>query len=167
MNDLKLIGHLVSTHGLKGEAKVFFITTDIANKFKIGNEVSILKVDKTIIIAKISSIRIIPAGYGLVGFENFNTIEKVQPLIKGDIFAPNTLSKETYDLVNLIGMEVYNENSIKIGTVSDFVIIAKKAYLIVNSNYIPFIMKLFIESVDEEKRIVKLTVKGEEVYKNA
>lgn len=109
-------GKITSTHGIKGELKIYPYTDDIDNilnlkKVYINEEaykVSSMKFHKNMLIAKLKGI---------------NTIEEAEKfrntIVQREISDDEVLEEDTYYIKDLIGLEVYLEDSSLFGKIKD------------------------------------------------
>ena len=116
VNKLILVAKIVATKGLKGEVKIkSFLETpdsileyDLKDKNEKIYQVESFYEHKNLLIAKI------------IGY---NSIEMVEPLINKELYIYReelpqiTAEEDTYYHVDLVGLQVFNENNVNIGTV--------------------------------------------------
>lgn len=121
-NDFIVIGKVVSTQGNKGEVNVLPLTDSI-DRFKnldnvflrnknsqIALNVEKIRVKKDTIILKLKDIENIEEARMIVG--SFLEIERKNAV---------KLSKNTYFIFEIIGLEVYDENNIFLGKVENII----------------------------------------------
>ena len=120
MEDILKVGIITSTHGVRGEVKVF-PTTDELKRFKKLKEV-LLENGEDLIPLKIEGVKFFKqfAIIKFEGFDNPNTIEKY----KGkSLFVTREnavrLKKDEYFIADLIGMKVIDEGGAEIGILRD------------------------------------------------
>ena len=114
------VGVITSTHGLKGEVKVF-PTTDDPGRFRklkkvtldLGSEKRQLKVRKVSFFKQ----------FVILGFEGLDTIEDVERLRGKDLLVDRkdaiALPEGPYFIADLIGLRVINEQDEEIGILQD------------------------------------------------
>ncbi len=114
------VGVITSTHGLKGEVKVF-PTTDDPGRFRklkkvtldLGSEKRQLKVRKVAFFKQ----------FVIRGFEGLDTIEDVERLRGKDLLVDRkdaiALPEGRYFIADLIGLRVINEQDEEIGILQD------------------------------------------------
>ena len=114
------VGVITSTHGLKGEVKVF-PTTDDPGRFRklkkvtldLGSEERQLKVRKVSFFKQ----------FVILGFEGLDTIEDVERLRGKDLLVDRkdaiALPEGRYFIADLIGLRVINEQDEEIGILQD------------------------------------------------
>ena len=114
------VGVISSTHGVRGEVKVF-PTTDDVKRFKRLKEV-ILETGKEELLLEIEGVKFFKqfAILKFKGFDNINDIEKY----KGkSLFVTRKnavpLRKDEYFIADLQGLSVEDENGNQIGTLRD------------------------------------------------
>ena len=120
MEDLLQVGVITTTHGVRGEVKVF-PTTDDANRFKKLKEV-ILDTGKEQLPLEIAQVKFFKNLVILKfkGIDNINDIEKY----KGKILYVTRehavkLKKDEYFIADLIGMRAVTEEGEELGTIKD------------------------------------------------
>ena len=122
MEEILQVGVISSTHGVRGEVKVF-PTTDDVKRFKRLKEV-ILDNGKEQMNLEIEGVKFFKqfAILKFKGFDNINDIEKY----KGkSLFVTREnavkLRKDEYFLADLIGLQVFDEEDKKIGELKDVI----------------------------------------------
>ena len=120
MEDLLQVGVITTTHGVRGEVKVF-PTTDDANRFKKLKEV-ILDTGKEQLPLEIAQVKFFKNLVILKfkGIDNINDIEKY----KGkSLYVTREhavkLKKDEYFIADLIGMRAVTEEGEELGTIKD------------------------------------------------
>lgn len=120
MEDLLRIGVITSTHGLRGEVKVF-PTTDDAKRFEDCDEV-ILDTKKEKMTIHVEKVRYFK-NMVIVKFREFNDINEVETFRKCDILVTREnavpLEEGEFFICDIIGAEVLEEDGTSIGTVKD------------------------------------------------
>lgn len=122
MEEILQVGVISSTHGVRGEVKVF-PTTDDVKRFKRLKEV-ILDTGKEQMNLEIEGVKFFKqfAILKFKGFDNINDIEKY----KGkSLFVTREnavkLRKDEYFIADLIGLQVFDEEDKKIGELKDVI----------------------------------------------
>ena len=120
MEDLLQVGVITSTHGVRGEVKVFPTTDDAARfkklknvildtgKEKLGLEIAGVKFFKNMVILKFKE------------FDNINDVEKYRQ--KGLFVTRENavkLKKDEYFIADLIGLAVCTDDGEELGTLTD------------------------------------------------
>ena len=122
MEEILQVGVISSTHGVRGEVKVF-PTTDDVKRFKRLKEV-ILDTGKEQMILEIEGVKFFKqfAILKFKGIDNINDIEKY----KGkSLFVAREnavkLKKDEYFIADLIGLQVFDEENKEIGELKDVI----------------------------------------------
>lgn len=120
MDDLLRVGVITSTHGIRGEVKVF-PTTDNPERFK--------KLKDCIISAKRENVNVTVQSvnffkqYVIVKFKEFDNINDIEQYVKCDILVTreNAVKCEPgeYFICDLIGLSVITDEGEKLGTLTD------------------------------------------------
>ncbi len=116
MEDKFQVGVITSTHGVRGEVKVF-PTTDDPHRFKRLKEV-ILDTGKEELVLEVEGVKFFKQFVILKfkGFDNINDIEKYR---QKSLYVTRQnavrLKKDEYFVADLMGMEVVDEQNAKIG----------------------------------------------------
>ncbi|MEA1939520.1 MAG: ribosome maturation factor RimM [Candidatus Caldatribacteriota bacterium] len=153
------IGEIISKHGNKGEVKVSSLTDKIERFKKLKNiyigrnlkllEIIEVKIIKNNVILKLEGIDDINGAENLVG--SFIKIEK-DNVIK--------LSKDSYFLYDIIGLDVYFEETKYLGRVENIISTGSNDVYIVKSKngkeiLIPAIKEI-IKNIDLEKKRIDI-----------
>lgn len=134
MEDLLQVGAITSTHGIRGEVKVF-PTTDDVNRFKKLKEV-VLDTGKEQITLQIQGVKFFKQFVILKfkGIDNINDIEKY----KGkSLFVTREnavkLEKDEYFIADILGSTVEDEDGKFLGTLKDVIVTgANDVYVVEN-----------------------------------
>ena len=114
------VGVITSTHGIKGEVKVF-PTTDDANRFKKLKNV-ILDDGKEKIDIEIASVRFFK-NMVILKFKGIDDINDVEKYKKAELFVTREnavpLQKDEYFIADLIGVEVTSDQGEELGVIDD------------------------------------------------
>ena len=120
MEKMLQVGAITSTHGIRGEVKVF-PTTDDVNRFKKLKEV-VLDTGKEQLNLEIQSVKFFKQFViqKFKGYDNINDIEKY----KGKnlyVTRENAvkLEKDEYFIADMIGLQVFTEDGEMFGTLKD------------------------------------------------
>lgn len=120
MEDYLRVGSVTSTHGLKGEVKVF-PTTDDPGRFKKLKKV-LMKNGNEMTELGISSVRFFK-NLVILKFKDHDTIESVMGYKGRDLFVTREnavkLEKDEYFIADLIGLEAVLEDGTRLGTLTD------------------------------------------------
>lgn len=166
MAELTKVAHIMSTHGLKGEVKVFIIANSIEDFFSKGQEVFV-GLGENQIKARIASFYTIPKGLGLLIFEDIDTIEKAQVLLKKDIYVTKKEIAGKVYLADFISFQVIGPDGKKLGEVTGFTKMGGKLYLEIGEKLLPYIVDVIIAYAEQDKKELHLTAQGQEILENA
>ena len=120
MEDRLQVGVITSTHGVRGEVKVF-PTTDDARRFKRLKEV-ILDTGKEQITLEIEGVKFFKQ-FVILKFKGIDNINDVEKYRQKSLFVTRKnavrLSKDEYFIADLMGLKVQNEDGEEIGVLKD------------------------------------------------
>ncbi len=120
MEDRFKVGIITSTHGVRGEVKVY-PTTDDMRRFKRLKEV-ILDTGKEQLSMEIEGVKFFKQ-FVILKFKGIDNINDVEKYRKGELYVTRQnavrLSKDEYFIADLMGLEVRNEEDVKIGVLQD------------------------------------------------
>ena len=157
MEDLLQVGILSSTHGVRGEIKVF-PTTDDVKRFKKNKEY-ILETKNGNMDVRVESVKFFKQ-FVILKFEGIDTLDDIL-VYKGCSLYVNRahavkLQKDEYFIADLIGVEVFDEDDNYIGKLTDVLETgANDVYEITTEDdktYLFPAIKECIKKVDMEKR---------------
>jgi 16S rRNA processing protein RimM len=166
MNDLLRVGVIASTHGIRGEVKVF-PTTDDVNRFKQLKEV-ILDTGKEHITLEVSGVKFFKNMVILKfkGYDNINDIEKY----KGkDLLVTREnavkLEEGEYFIYDIIGSAIVTDEGIEFGTLEEVMQTgANDVYVVKMKNgkevLLPSIKECILDVNVEEKKITVHIMEG-------
>ena len=113
------IGRIINTHGLKGEMKIESWSDFDEIRYQKGKTVYILQNDEYLPF-KVRSFRM-HKGFPLVVFRGLEDINLIEPYRNKELFVDEEDREELEDgefyMDDLIGMKVYDEDRVLIGTV--------------------------------------------------
>jgi len=151
------IGKIVTTHGIKGEVKIY--STSDFNRFFVGQSVYLLKNKKRFdfVIERVRPQKKLL----IVKFEQFSNINEVLEFIGYDLFADDVLEEELadddYHYSTLIGKKVYTDQALFVGEVTSIIEVPQGHLIEIQKEdkkiLIPFI-KQFVGDIDDEKIII-------------
>ncbi|MBE5881263.1 MAG: 16S rRNA processing protein RimM [Lachnospiraceae bacterium] len=122
MNDLLQVGVLTSTHGVRGEMKVF-PTTDDVKRFKKNKEY-VLETPKGNIDVKVESVKFFKQ-FVILKFEGFDNIDEIAPYKGCNLLVTRQhavkCAKDEYFIADLIGLTVCEEDGTHIGQLTDVI----------------------------------------------
>ncbi len=124
MEDLLRVGVISSTHGIRGEVKVY-PTTDDVRRFDMLKEAIIQQ--KTKGGVKDISVEVIGAKYFknmvILKFKGYDTIESVEPFRQCDLCVTREnavpLEEDEYFITDLLGLQVVTEDGTILGELTD------------------------------------------------
>lgn len=120
MEDMLQVGVITSTHGVRGEVKVF-PTTDDAKRFKRLKEV-ILDTEKEQITLEIEGVKFFKQ-FVILKFKGIDNINDVEKYRQKNLYVTRKnavrLSRDEYFIADLIGLKVQNEDGEDIGVLKD------------------------------------------------
>ncbi len=120
MEDFFKVGVITTTHGVRGEVKVF-PTTDDARRFKRLKEV-ILDTGKEQLTLEIESVKFFKQ-FVILKFKGIDNINDVEKYRQKELYVPRKnavrLSKDEYFIADLIGLKVLDEQEQEIGVMED------------------------------------------------
>ena len=114
------IGQIINTHGLRGEVKVYPLTDDISRFEKLKE--AYVEENEGLVKYKVESIKFLRSTVAvkLKGIDSEEAANKLRgSYIKVDRKSAVKLPKDSYFICDLIGLEVYDEKGLLIGTVKD------------------------------------------------
>lgn len=120
MEEFFQIGVISSTHGVRGEVKVF-PTTDDARRFKKCKEV-LLDTGKERITLEVEGVKFFKQ-FAILKFKGIDTLNDVEKYKGKSLLVPRKdavrLSRNEYFIADLIGVEIFDEEEKKIGVLQD------------------------------------------------
>ncbi|MDO4467629.1 MAG: ribosome maturation factor RimM [Bacillota bacterium] len=158
------IATIINTRGLKGECKLYLVSSENAQEqFKKGKVVYLEK-EKEL---KVKSFQILK-GMGYAKFEGIDTIEQAEALKTKEIWLPKeempALEEDEYYFYELKGCTVYNQNQEMVGTVTEILETGANLVLRVSDGDASFLcpfVKQFVTEVDvKNKRIDIMEMEG-------
>jgi len=163
MEELLQVGVFSSTHGVRGEFKVF-PTTDDVTRFSDLKTV-IMDTGKRQFEAEIEGVKYFKQ-FAILKIRGYNSLNDIEPLKGSTLWVTRDqaveLSEDEYFIADLIGMEVYLEDGSRFGTLKDVIETgANDVYEVVDTKkkewYLPAIGDCIL-SVDTEanKMVVHL-----------
>ena len=158
-----VIGKVISTHGNKGKIKVVPLTDSIG-RFKDLVNVFIRKNDSREIL-KINRLRINKNNVFLK-FESINDLNKAKMIVGSFLEIEKSdaveLSKDSYFIFDIIGLEVYTNKNVFLGKVEDIITTGSNdVYIVKNRSnqeiLIPAIHDV-IKDIDLKKRRITINM---------
>ena len=162
MEQFLQVGVISSTHGIRGEVKVF-PTTDDAARFKKLKKV-LLDTGKEQLELEVQSVKFFKQ-FVIVKFKGIDNINDIEKYKGKGLFVPREdavpLDEDEYYIADLIGMEVFTEDG-RFGVVKDVMETGANEVYIVDSDdhgevLIPAIRQCVLDvNVEEKKMLVRL-----------
>lgn len=120
MEDMLQVGVIASTHGIRGEVKVF-PTTDDVRRFKRLKEV-ILDTGKEKIAMEIEGVKFFKQ-FAILKFKGIDNIDDVQKYRQKSLYVTRQnavrLGRDEYFIADLMGLRVVDENEQEIGVLKE------------------------------------------------
>jgi 16S rRNA processing protein RimM len=163
MKERLQVGVISSTHGVRGEVKVFPTTDDI-NRFKKLKEV-ILVTEKTEKVLKITSVKFFKQ-FAILKFEGIDSLNDVEVYKGAQLYVDRKhavkLEKDEYFIADLIDLTVVDEEENEIGILVDVMKTgANDVYIVKNEEgkelLFPAIKECILD-VDLKKKQIKVHV---------
>ena len=160
MEDLLKVGVITTTHGVRGEVKVF-PTTDDAERF-LDIEYVLLDTGKELRRLNIKNVKFFK-NLAILKFEGIDNINDIERYKGRDLWIPREeaqeLGEDEYYVGDLIGMDVLLENGEKFGVLRD--VMETGAYVVEQVNgdeiLLPAIHECILDvNVDENTMTVHL-----------
>ena len=162
MEQFLQVGVISSTHGIRGEVKVF-PTTDDPMRFKKLKKV-LLDTGRERVELEVQSVRFFKQ-FAIVKFKGIDNINDIEKYKGKGIFVPREdavpLDEDEYYIADLIGMEVFTEDG-HFGVVKDVIETgANEVYIIESDEHgevlIPAIRQCVLDvNVEEKKMKIRL-----------
>lgn len=122
MENLLQVGIISSTHGVRGEVKVF-PTTDDKNRFRKLKNV-LLDTGKDLLTLDIESVKFFKQ-FAIIKFKGYDNINDIEKYKGKSLFVTREnavkLNKDEYFIADLIGMKVENEDGSFSGVLKDVI----------------------------------------------
>ena len=122
MEDLLQVGVITSTHGVRGEVKVFPTTDDVARFKKLKNV--LLDTGKEKLELEINGVKFFK-NMVILKFKEFDNINDVEKYRQKALYVTREnavkLKKDEYFIADLIGLEVQTDEEEMLGRISDVI----------------------------------------------
>lgn len=160
MEQFLQVGVISSTHGIRGEVKVFPTTDDPARFKKLKNV--LLDTGKERIELEIQSVKFFKQ-FVIVKFRGIDNINDIEKYKGKSLMVPREdavqLEEDEYYIADLIGMEVYTDGG-RFGTLKDVMETGANEVYIIDSDehgevLVPAIQDCILD-VDVEKQTMKI-----------
>ena len=162
MEQFLQVGVISSTHGIRGEVKVFPTTDDPARYKKLKKV--LLDTGKEQLELEIQSVKFFKQ-FVIVKFKGIDNINDIEKYKGKGLFVPREdavpLDEDEYYIADLIGMEVFTEDG-RFGVVKDVMETgANEVYIVESDDHgevlIPAIRQCVLDvNVEEKKMLVRL-----------
>lgn len=123
MNDMLRVGIISSTHGIRGEVKVF-PTTDYPKQFEQLKEVT-LDTGKEPLTLHIEGVKFFK-NMVILKFKEFGNINEIEKYKGRDLWIDKSrsqkLAENEYFISDLIGLQVYDEQDTHLGEIRDVLV---------------------------------------------
>lgn len=168
MENMLQVGVISSTHGIRGEVKIF-PTTDDAMRFKKLKEV-ILDTGKECLILEIEGVKFFKQ-FVILKFKGIDNINDVEKYKQCKLFVDRAhavkLQKDEYFVTDLIGISVYKEDGNLLGILEEVIPTgANDVYVVMDDNnkewLLPAIKDCIINVDMIEKKMTVRLLKGME-----
>ena len=158
LSDYTVIGKIINTRGIKGELKIFPMTSVINRFSKLKN----VYVGENLTLYEISSVKY-DNRFVYLKFKGYDNINDVIRLKESNIYIKDEdripLDENTFFISDLIGCKVYNMEGLYLGELKDVIENpVHDLYVIVNNqkeSLIPAISN-FVKLVDIENKVIKI-----------
>lgn len=166
MEKLLQVGVISSTHGVRGEVKVF-PTTDDMNRFKKLKQV-ILDTGKEKMILEVQGVKFFKQ-FAILKFEGIDNINDIEKYKGKSLFVDREhavkLKKDEYFIADMIGMDVYTEDDKIFGVLNDVIETgANDVYAISSEEYgevlVPAIKQCILKVDIENKKMIIHLLEG-------
>lgn len=161
LDDYLRVGVISSTHGIRGEVKVF-PTTDDVNRFTKLKEVN-LDTGKEMLKLEIESVKFFKQ-FVILKFKAYNNINEIEKYKGKELFVTREnavkLERGEYFITDMIGMMAEDEEGTELGFLKDVLLTgANDVYVIENpekKEYLFPAIKACVLEIDMEKKKIKL-----------
>jgi len=120
MEELFKVGVITSTHGIRGEVKVF-PTTDDVKRFKKCKEL-LLDTGKGTLPVEVEGVKFFKQ-FVIIKLKGFDSINDIEAYKGKELYVTRAnavkLKKDEYFIADLIGVEVFDEKGEKLGALED------------------------------------------------
>ena len=122
MEDLLQVGIITSTHGVRGEVKVY-PTTDDPRRFRRLKEV-VLDTGREKINLEIEGVKFFKQ-FVILKFKGLDNINDIEKYLQKSLYVTRKnavrLQRDEYFIADLIGLKVQDEDGTELGTVKDVI----------------------------------------------
>lgn len=166
MEKLLQVGVISSTHGVRGEVKVF-PTTDDMKRFKKLKQV-ILDTGKEKMVLEVQGVKFFKQ-FAILKFKGIDNINEIEKYKGKSLFVDREhavkLKKDEYFIADMIGMDVYTEDDKIFGVLKDVIETgANDVYAISSEEYgevlVPAIKQCILKVDIENKKMIIHLLEG-------
>lgn len=166
MEDYLRVGVISSTHGIRGEVKVF-PTTDDAGRFEDLEEV-LLDTGKDMLALTIEGVKFFKQ-FAILKFKGFDTIEAVERYKGRDLYVTRDnavdLMEGEFFICDILGFSVVSTEGELLGTLDDVLTTGANDVFVVKTPdgkelLLPYIEECIREISEEDKRITAYLMPG-------
>ena len=122
IDDCYQLGYVIKTHGLDGEVSIL-LDVDVPDDYHALESVFLATKSSETLIPFFLEHIVIQNNKALVKFEDIDTIEQAEPLVKAELYLPLTslpeLSEDQYYYHEIIGFRVTDQQLGDLGTIKD------------------------------------------------
>lgn len=160
-DEMLQVGVITDTHGIKGEVKVF-PTTDDVNRFDYLKK-AYIDSKEGLIPVKVNSVKYFKQ-YVIIKFKGINDINDIEKYKKSPLLVTREdavpLEEGQYYITDIIGINVYTDDGVNIGTLTEVLQTgANDVYIVRNSEnkeiLIPAIKQCILD-INLEKKEMKV-----------
>lgn len=161
MNDFLRVGVITSTHGIRGEVKVFPTTDDI-NRFKTLKQV-ILDTGKEYVDLEIEGVKYFKQ-YAILKFKGIDNINEIEKYKGKDLLVTREnaveLKEDEYFIYDLLGSKVISDDGNELGELTEILTTAANDVYVVKTKegkeiLIPSIKECILD-IDLENKEIKV-----------
>ena len=165
MTDLFRVGVITSTHGIKGEVKVF-PTTDDPMRFK-ELETIILDTEKEKLVMEIEQVKFFKQ-FVILKFKGYDNIDDIEKFRQNSLYVTREqavpLKEDEFFIADLIGLIVEDEDGNVLGTLKDVLKTgANDVYIVENKDeeiLLPAIKQCILKTDLKEKKMTVHIMEG-------
>ena len=122
IDDCYQLGYVIKTHGLDGEVSIL-LDVDVPDDYHALESVFLAAKGSETLVPFFLEHIVIQQNKALVKFEDIDTIEQAEPLVKAELYLPLTslpaLSDDQYYYHEIIGFQVIDQQLGNLGTIKD------------------------------------------------
>ena len=122
IDDCYQLGYVIKTHGLDGEVSIL-LDVDVPDDYHALESVFLAAKGSETLVPFFLEHIVIQQNKALVKFEDIDTIEQAEPLVKAELYLPLTslpaLSDDQYYYHEIVGFQVIDQQLGNLGTIKD------------------------------------------------